>query len=166
MLRSFFPELVISTDLLSFEHLSVLLFCSLILKQIWRRFIWWQLSFNKIFFAVNATMILFNTKICMPRIEWCKISFVWSAVPVIKMFRKGESINILTILHVHRRLFRAVSMDTRVPDIQQSRFAGRNLSRLYVILMKRSSKGVSFFCLPDHRRSATKLVCPNRWIIW
>ena len=28
MLRPFFPELVISTDLLSFEHLSILLFCS------------------------------------------------------------------------------------------------------------------------------------------
>ena len=27
MLRPFFPELVISTDLLSFEHPSVLLFC-------------------------------------------------------------------------------------------------------------------------------------------
>ena len=31
MLRPFFPELVISTDLLSFEHPSVLLFCSLFL---------------------------------------------------------------------------------------------------------------------------------------
>ena len=29
MLRPFFPELVMSTDLLSFEHPSVLLFCSL-----------------------------------------------------------------------------------------------------------------------------------------
>ena len=30
MLRPFFPELVMSTDLLSFEHPSVLLFCSLL----------------------------------------------------------------------------------------------------------------------------------------
>ena len=33
MLRPFFPELVVSTDLLSFEHPSVLLFCSFILPD-------------------------------------------------------------------------------------------------------------------------------------
>ena len=33
MLRPFFPELVMSTDLLSFEHPSVLLFCSLWLSS-------------------------------------------------------------------------------------------------------------------------------------
>ena len=33
MLRPFFPELVMSTDLLSFEHPSVLLFCSVILSS-------------------------------------------------------------------------------------------------------------------------------------
>ena len=32
MLRPFFPELIMSTDLLSFEHPSVLLFCLIIIK--------------------------------------------------------------------------------------------------------------------------------------
>ena len=32
MLRPFFPELVMSTDLLSFEHPSVLLFCFINIK--------------------------------------------------------------------------------------------------------------------------------------
>ena len=38
MLRPFFPELVMSTDLLSFEHPSVLLSCSL-LQNCWHRII-------------------------------------------------------------------------------------------------------------------------------
>ena len=46
MLRPFFPELVISTDLLSFEHPSVLLFCfissgSKIVRRLYRR-LWYR----------------------------------------------------------------------------------------------------------------------------
>ena len=41
MLRPFFPELVMSTDLLSFEHSSVLLFCFNI-----RIFMWYQVYIN------------------------------------------------------------------------------------------------------------------------
>ena len=52
--------------------------------------------------------ILSNTK-------YCKISFVWSAVPVIKCF-KMTNFNILNILHVHRGRFWTVLVDTRVPE--------------------------------------------------
>ena len=34
ILRPFFPEIVMSTDLLSFEHPSVLLFCFILLNKI------------------------------------------------------------------------------------------------------------------------------------
>ena len=47
--------------------------------------------------------------------KYCKISFVWSAVPVIKCFSIGQNVNILNILYVHRRWFRTVFVDTNVP---------------------------------------------------
>ena len=47
---------------------------------------------------------------------YCKISFVWSAVPVIKCLSKCWNVNILTILHVLKRRFRTVSVDTHVPE--------------------------------------------------
>ena len=64
---------------------------------------------NKFFLALNVITILSNTK-------YCKISFVWSAVPVIKWFSKGQNANILNILHVLPRQFRAVLVDINVPE--------------------------------------------------
>ena len=37
-------------------------------------------------------------------------------MPVIKCFSIGQNVNILNILHVHRRRFRTVSVDTHVPE--------------------------------------------------
>ena len=51
MLRPFFPELVMSTDLLSFEHPSVLLFCFQILE-------------NEFQIFENEFQILQNTDFC------------------------------------------------------------------------------------------------------
>ena len=65
------------------------------------------------------------------------MSFVWSAVPVIKRFSKGQNVSILTILHVHRIWLRTILVDTHVPqkvlDIIQSGFAVRNGTRLDVV---------------------------------
>ena len=80
----------------------------------------------------------------------CNVSFAWSAVPVIKMFLKGQNVNILTILHVHRRRVRFWQIPAnqrQFLDVQQSGFAGRNLFRFDVIWMKRSSSGFSFVLL-------------------
>ena len=108
------------------------------------------------FFAVNAITILSNTK-------YCKISFVWSAVPVIKCFSKGQNVNILNILRGHRRRFWAVSVDTHVPETvprcYHSGFAVRNVTPLDVIWMK------LFFCLPDLGRSPTNFVSMKWFII-
>ena len=69
------------------------------------------------------------------------------------MFSKGQNVNILIILHVHRRWFRTLMwiLTYQGPflDVMQSEFAIRNLSRLGVIWMKRSSTGVS--CFPPAR---------------
>ena len=57
----------------------------------------YPLVLSRFYFALNVNKILSNTK-------YCKISFVWSAVPVIKCFSKGQNVNILNIHHVHRVL--------------------------------------------------------------
>ena len=45
-----------------------------------------------------------------------QLSIVWSAVPVIKCFKKGQNVNILNILHVIRIRFRTVLVDSHVPE--------------------------------------------------
>ena len=107
----------------------------------------WNDNKLKQIFAVKAIAILFKTKSCTDR---CKISFVWSTVPVRKkMFRKGQNVNILTILHVHQIQFRAVSVDPSLPETfivsQKTGFAGTNLFRLDVIWMKRLTNKVNLF---------------------
>ena len=42
--------------------------------------------------------------------------FVWGAVPGIKCFKKEHNVNILNILHVIRRRFRTVLVDTHVSE--------------------------------------------------
>ena len=58
MLRPFFPELVMSTDLLSFEHPSVLLFCLEIGSQekIWLPF---PVVYNCYMLALKRVMICY-----------------------------------------------------------------------------------------------------------
>ena len=89
----------------------------------------------------NVITILSNSK-------YCKISFVWSAVPVIKCFSKGQIVNILNILCVHRRRFWTILVEVHVPETvprsYTKRFAVRNVTRLDLICMKLSSSGVSF----------------------
>ena len=76
------------------------------------------------FFTVNAITILFNTKlqdiIYMER-NACH-----------KMFRKGPNVNILTFLHVHRRRFLVVSVDTRVPETGLRRTAKQVYWKKYI----------------------------------
>ena len=77
-----------------------------------------------------------------------------------KMFSKWQNVNILIISHVARRRFLTVLVDTYVPETvprRYAKFAVRNLSRLDVIWMKRSSSGVSFFLLARSRAVYSKL---------
>ena len=53
--------------------------------------------------------ILSNTK-------YCKISLVWSAVPVMNCLSNGQTVNIFNFLHVHRRRYWTVLVDTHVPE--------------------------------------------------
>ena len=118
------------------------------------------------FFTVNMITILFNTKYFM---HWCKISFVWSAVPVIKCFQKDKmSIfwsSSTCIWDCSRRFCWILTYQRQFLDIMQSEFVVRNFSRIYVIWMKRSSSGVSFFFLPDLGRSPANFICTKRLFI-
>ena len=93
----------------------------------------------RIIFVVNAMTTLFNAK-------YCKISFVWSAVPVIKCFSKGQNINILNILCMLRRRFGwfwwTFTYQRQFLDVIKSVFAARNVT--FLMWMKCSSSGVSF----------------------
>ena len=77
------------------------------------------------------------------------ISFVWGAVHIIEMLWKIQNVYNMTILHVYRRRLVMDCLDPSLPKTvpirQQSGFAERNLSRLDVIWMKRSSSGYSCF---------------------
>ena len=66
-------------------------------------------NFIRRFFVANAMTTLSNTK-------YCKMPFVWSSVPVIKCFSKGQNVNMLNTLHVHRRRIWTVSVGTHVPE--------------------------------------------------
>ena len=87
----------------------------------------------------------------------CKISFVWSAVPVIRCFQKDEMSIFLSsstcILDCSRRFSWILTYRRQFLDVIQSEFAVRNFSCLDVIWEKRSSRGVNFSGLPDLRRS-------------
>ena len=90
--------------------------------------------------------MLFDTKYFMHR---CKISFVWSAVPVIKCFQMDKmSIfwsSSMCIWDGSRRFWWILTYQRQLLDVMQSEFAVRNLSRLDVIWMKHSSSQVGFF---------------------
>ena len=97
---------------------------------------------------MNAITILFNIKCCMHR---CKISIIWSTVPVIKMFLKVQHglQNILTILYKHRLQLRMVSANPRVsetvPRCSALRVCCKKSLTPWYIRMKHSTSEANLF---------------------
>ena len=117
----------------------------------------------RILLAVNATTILVNTK-------YCKISFVWNAVPVIKRFSKEQNINILNILHTLRRRFQTVVSDYHVPETVPRYYAKRVCCKKchlsWYDLNETFLHWIYFFvCRSDLARSPVNIFCTKRLII-
>ena len=62
-------------------------------------------------------------------------------MPVIKCFSKGHNVNILNILHVHRRRFRTITMDTHVPETVPRFYKADLLSEMAPVLMGSERNG-------------------------
>ena len=124
-----------------------------------------EISTNLIrfFFAVNPITILSNTK-------YCKISFVWSAVPVIKCFPKGQNVNVSTFSMCFgdgSAQFRwTLTYQRQFLDVIQSGFAVKKSPVL--MWFERNFPPVElvfFFCLPEFGRSPANFVCTKRLIM-
>ena len=103
---------------------------------------WNITNWIRYFVAVNTITILSNTK-------YCKISFVWSAVPVIKIFQK-DNISIFWTFSMcigdgSRQFWWTLTYQRQLLDVILSGFAVRKVIRLDVIWLKRSSSGVIFY---------------------
>ena len=116
------------------------------------------------FFALNVITILSNAK-------YCKISFVWSAVTVINCFSKGQNVNILNILYVHRRRFLTVLIGTFVPETVARCYTKRvcckkchpSWSYLHETFLQWSC---FFLCLSDLGRFPANFVCTKAIVLW
>ena len=116
---------------------------------------------NLRFFGVKCDNSLINTQIGMHRLQdfICmehnarninvskegKMSIFWLSFTVRVTFNISKFWNVLEFGDGSRRFRSILAYQRQVLDIQQSRFAGRNLSCLDVTWMKRSSSWVSFF---------------------
>ena len=98
-------------------------------------------NLNRFYFAVNVIALLSNTK-------YCKIAFVWSAVPVINVFQKDKMSIFWTISTCIRngsgKFWWTFTLQRQFLDVISSRFAVKHVTRLDVIWIKRSFSGVSF----------------------
>ena len=120
---------------------------------------------NKIFWGKWQITIFFNISIksCMRR-----LFHLYGAQCLSKMFEK-DKMSIFwpsskCIGDGSWRFWWILAYQRQFPDVQQSEFAGRNLPRLNVILIKRSSSGVIFFCLSDSSGLQPTLFARNDWL--
>ena len=101
---------------------------------------------------------------------YCTISFLWSAVPVIKCFSKDKMSIFWTfstcIGDGSAQFLWTLTNQRQFLDVIQSGFAVRNVTRLDVIWIKRASSGVSFLSVcPVSGDLQPTLFARNDWLL-